>query len=143
MMNSQSWKGSLKLLTKCKARFVSPLSVILGDPEIGEDTWIGHFTVLDGSNGLKIGRGVSIASGVHIYTHSTHLLTALGKPKLTGPVIIGDHVAIGANSVVHYGCVIGNRSVVGSLSMLKPNTMVPDGEFWCGIPAKFKKKVSQ
>ena len=31
-------------------------SVVLGDVTVGEKTWIGPFTVLDGSGGLRIGR---------------------------------------------------------------------------------------
>ena len=40
-------------------------------PTVGEGTWIGAFTVIDGSGGLTIGRGCDISSGVHIYTHSS------------------------------------------------------------------------
>ena len=44
---------------------------IIGEPAIGEGTWIGAFTVIDGSGGLTIGSGCDISSGVHIYTHSS------------------------------------------------------------------------
>ena len=40
-------------------------------PTVGEGTWIGAFTVIDGSGGLTIGKGCDISSGVHIYTHSS------------------------------------------------------------------------
>ena len=113
---------------RIKARYVSPFCVILhknGEyPEIGEGTWIGHFTVIDGSQGLKIGKNCSIASGVHIYTHSTHELVTRGKKKLTGSVKIGDNVAIGANAVVHYGSKIGDNVVIRSLSLIKPFSVV-------------------
>ena len=107
-----------------KARFTAPTAVILGDPEIGEGTWIGHFCVLDGSQGLVIGRNCSIASGVHIYTHSTHELTTEGKPKLVGPVVIGDNVAIGANSVILHGCEIGDNVVILALTLLRSWTKI-------------------
>lgn len=117
---------------KIKARYVSPFCIILHQngvyPEIGEGTWIGHFTVIDGSQGLKIGKNCSIASGVHIYTHSTHECTAYGKDKLVGRVEIEDNVAIGANSVIHYGCKIGNNVVIKALTNLKPNTKVKKPE---------------
>lgn len=123
-----------------KARYISPTCVILhkkGDwPCIGEGTWIGHFTVLDGSQGLEIGRNCSIASGVHIYTHSTHELVTRGGEKLKGNVHIGDNVAIGANAVIHYGCRIESNSCIQALSMLKPNTVVKMGEVWGGNPAR-------
>lgn len=103
---------------------------MLGSPEVGEGTWIGHFTVLDGSQGLKIGRNCSIASGVHIYTHSTHRLVARGKEKLVGSVTIGDNVVIGANSVVHYGCRIGDNVIIHALTNVKPRTIIEKGEVY-------------
>jgi len=107
-----------------KARFTAPSCVIIGNPEIGEGSWIGHFTVLDAQAGLKIGKNCSIASGVHIYTHSTHKLTTEGKPKILAPVEIGDNVAIGANSVIMYGCKIGDGVCIPALTLLKPYTEI-------------------
>ena len=49
----------------------NPHCWITGEPEIGEKTWIGAFTLIDGLGGLKIGRGCDISSGVQILTHST------------------------------------------------------------------------
>ncbi|MCX8081230.1 MAG: acyltransferase, partial [Bacteroidia bacterium] len=62
-----------------KARFLNfgkntsvyDLCIVIGDVEVGENTWIGPFTILDGSGGLKIGSNCSISAGVHIYTHDT------------------------------------------------------------------------
>ena len=125
-----------------KARFIAESAIILGEPEIGEGTWIGHFTVLDGSHGLKIGKNCSIASGVHIYTHTTHLQTVKVGPKLVGKVEIGDNVAIGANSVIHFGVSIGNNSLIHALSMVNPNTKIPSHEAWGGIPAEQIKPSS-
>jgi len=123
-----------------KARYISPSTVILYQngiyPRIGKGTWIGHFTILDGSQGLVIGKNCSIASGSHIYTHSTHELVAKGGEKLVGKVKIGDNVVIGANSIIHYGCTIEDNAIIGALSMLKPNTHVKKGETWVGIPAR-------
>ena len=48
-----------------------PLAWVVGDPEIGEGTWIGAFRVVDGSGGLRIGRGCDVGRGAQIYTHST------------------------------------------------------------------------
>ena len=105
-----------------QARFTSSSAVIIGNPTIGEGTWIGHFTVIDGSEGLTIGKNCSIASGVHIYTHSTHKLTSEGGKRITGKVAIGDNVTIGANSVIHHGCIIGDNVVIPSLTKLRPYT---------------------
>src|SRR5215207_7428676 len=53
-------------------------SLVLGDVQVGEQTWIGPFTVLDGSGGLKIGSHCSISAGVQIYTHDTVLWAISG-----------------------------------------------------------------
>jgi len=114
---------------RIQARFISDTCVILPDkegnfPSIGEGTWIGHFTVLDGSQGLTIGKNCSIASGAHIYSHSTHAKVAKGEEKRVGAVTIGDNVAIGANAVVLYGCHIHSNAIVKALELVKPFTEV-------------------
>lgn len=44
-------------------------SLVLGDVKVGENSWIGPNTVLDGSGGLEIGSNCSISAGVQIYSH--------------------------------------------------------------------------
>jgi UDP-3-O-[3-hydroxymyristoyl] glucosamine N-acyltransferase len=110
--------------SKNKAHFIAPSAIILGNPDIGENTWIGHFTVLDASQGLVIGKNCSIASGVHIYTHSTHELVTESKEKLVGSVKIGDNVAIGANSVIMYDVSIGDNVCIPALTVIKPHTRI-------------------
>lgn len=46
-------------------------ALVLGDVQVGENTWIGPFTLLDGTGGLSIGSFCSISAGVQIYTHDT------------------------------------------------------------------------
>ena len=46
-------------------------SYVFGDVKVGHHTWIGPFTMLDGSGGLMIGSYCSISTGVQIYTHET------------------------------------------------------------------------
>mgnify|MGYP003351887026 FL=1 len=54
-------------------------SFIFGDVKVGFETWIGPFTLLDGSGGgLTIGDHCSISAGVHIYTHDTVLWAVSG-----------------------------------------------------------------
>ena len=111
-----------------KARFVADNAVIIGSPEIGEGTWVGYFVLLDASHGLKIGKNCSIASGVHIYTHSTHKAVTEKGPYLEAPVTIGDRVAIGANAVIMYGCIIESGTVIPALTLVKPYTRIGKNE---------------
>lgn len=90
---------------------------IVGEPAIGVGTWIGAFTVIDGSGGLTIGEGCDIASGVHIYTHSSALRCVSGReyPDVDrSPVTIGNRVFIGANAVINMGVTIGDEAIIAA-----------------------------
>ncbi len=120
----------------------NPHAWVLGDPEIGEGTWIGAFTLIDGSGGLRIGRGCDISSGVHIYTHSSARRCVSGRahPHVDrAPVTIGDHVFIGANAVVTMGVGIGDHAVVGAGAVVTRD--VPALTVVTGVPARPTARV--
>lgn len=96
------------------------LSYVYGDVTVGEHTWIGPFTLLDGSGGLRIGSHCDISAGVHIYTHDTvrRVLTAGVAEVERSPVTIGDCCHIGSQSVIARGVTIGDHSVIGGGSFV-------------------------
>jgi acetyltransferase-like isoleucine patch superfamily enzyme len=85
----------------------NPHCWIRGRPEIGEGTWIGAFTLIDGSGGLEIGRGCDISSGAQILSHST-VRRCLTERKYAHidfrRTTIEDCVFIGTNAVILMGC---------------------------------------
>lgn len=110
---------------------------VVGEPVVGEGTWIGAFTVIDASGGLTIGRGCDISSGVHIYTHSSAKRCVSGRRFAEverRPVTIGDHVFIGANAVVNMGVTIGDEAVVGAGAVVTSD--VPARAIVAGVPAR-------
>ena len=123
---------------------------IVGEPEIGEGTWIGAFTVIDGLGGLKIGKNCDISCGVHIYTHST-VKRCVSDKKFNedgsinrdiiekAPVNIGNNTFIGANAVVLMGVNIGECCVVGAGAVVTKD--IPDFTVVAGVPAKLVGKV--
>src|SRR3954470_2340433 len=111
--------------------------LILGEVTVGKNTWIGPNVILDGSGGeLVIGDHCSISAGVQIYTHNTvEWSTSLGeKPVAKAPTWIGNGVYLGSNSVVAMGVTIGDRAVIGALSLV--NTDIPAGAKAWGTPAR-------
>jgi acetyltransferase-like isoleucine patch superfamily enzyme len=112
-------------------------ALIVGNPTIGAGTWIGPFTVIDGSGGLTIGDGVDVSAGVQIYSHSSAKRCVSGRryevvDRL--PTIIGNNVFIGANSVVLMGVIIGEGAVIAAGSVVTTN--VDKYSIVAGVPAK-------
>jgi acetyltransferase-like isoleucine patch superfamily enzyme len=113
------------------------LAWIVGEPSIGAGTWIGAFTLIDGSGGLSIGEGCDISSGVHIYTHSSAMRCVSGRRYDTvdrAPVAIGDRVFIGANAVVNMGVTIGDECIIGAGAVVTGD--VPTRTVVVGVPAR-------
>jgi acetyltransferase-like isoleucine patch superfamily enzyme len=110
--------------------------LIIGDVEVGENSWIGPNVVLDGSGGLRIGSYVSISAGCQIYSHHTvKWSTSLGKDEIDRATTrVGDGVYIGPNSIVEMGVSIGDQSVIGAMSFV--NRDIPPGSRAFGIPAQ-------
>jgi len=127
-----------------KARFlgfgentsVYDLCYVFGDVKVGENTWIGPFTILDGSGGLVIGNNCSISAGVHIYTHdSVKWAQDSGRePYVYEKTVIGNNCYLGPNVVISKGVTLGDGCIVGANSFVNrswgPNSKI------AGNPAK-------
>ena len=111
-------------------------SYVFGDVKVGVNTWIGQFTIIEGTGGLTIGDYCTISSAVHIYTHDNikKTLTRGKHPLEFGPVRIGDGVYIGPQSIIAKGVTIGNYSVIASNSFVKSD--FPPNSIVAGNPAK-------
>lgn len=116
-------------------------SYVYGDVRVGRNTWIGPFTILDGSGHLEIGDYCSISCGVQIYTHDTvEWAISGGKAKYSyAPVSIGDCCYIGSLTVISKGVTIGDHSVVGAGSFV--NKSLPSNSVAFGTPAKVVGRV--
>lgn len=111
-------------------------SSVFGDVRVGEQTWVGPNTLLDGSGGaLTIGAFCAISSGVHLYTHDTVAWALSGgtAPFKTGATVIGDRVYIGSQCVIAAGVSIGDQCVIGANSFV--NRDVPPRTIVGGSPA--------
>ena len=112
-------------------------SVVLGDVDIGDNVWVGPYTLLDGANAkLSIGNYVSIDAGVMIYTHDTtkKFLSGGKEPVETGPVTIGNCCVIGTMAMISCNVTIGNHCVVGAHTLVKND--IPDYSIVAGVPGK-------
>jgi len=119
-----------------KGSSVYDSSYVYGDVQVGNNTWIGPFTLLDGSGGLIIGDNCSISAGVQIYTHdSVEWALSGGSDELdTAQTVISSRCYIGSNTVIGKGVTIGEGCVVGAMSLVLTD-IPPHSKAW-GTPAK-------
>jgi acetyltransferase-like isoleucine patch superfamily enzyme len=111
-------------------------SYVFGEVKVGKNTWVGPFTIIDGSGKLEIGDHCTISAGVHIYTHDNvaQTLTAGKSPIERETVVIGDYTYIGPNAIIKKGITIGNYCVIGANSFI--NKSIPDNSVAVGSPIK-------
>jgi len=118
------------------------LSYVYGRVRVGKNTWIGPFTILDGSGGLEIGDNCSISSGVQVYSHDTvKWAVSGGKAKYEyKKTKIGDCCFVGPQSVILRGVAIGSHSIIAASSFV--NKDIPPFSIAAGAPVKIIGKVA-
>jgi len=105
---------------------------------IGDHTWIGAQCFLNSAGGLQIGRAVGIGPKVTILT-SQHNKYDRSLPVYFSQiefseVILGDGCDIGAGAIILPGTKIGEGAIIGAGAVVT-NT-VPAYEIWAGVPAR-------
>lgn len=103
--------------------------------KVGKDFGRLNGVILDPSHCwlIEIGDHVTMAPRVHILCHDASTKDFLNYTKI-GRVTIGDHVFIGAESVVLPGVTIGSNVVIGANSTVTHD--IPDNSVAVGSPAR-------
>jgi len=116
-----------------------------GKIEIGDHTGASS-VVISSRSGVRIGRHVNIGGNVRIFDHDFHALDAEVRrsPRdaaecATRPIVIGDDVFIGTNSIILKGITIGDRAIIGAGSVVTKN--VPADCIAAGNPARIVRKA--
>ncbi|MFN9824502.1 MAG: acyltransferase [Planctomyces sp.] len=124
----------------------NPHCWITGSPEIGEGTWIGAFTLIDGMGGLRIGRGCDISSGVQILSHST-VRRCVSERQYSSidyaATVVEDHVFIGSGAIILMGARIGHHSVIAAGAVVAEGFVIPPWSLVAGVPAVVKRCIER
>ncbi len=126
------------------ANSYNPHCWIIGEPEIGEGTWIGAFTLIDGQGGLTIGRGVNISCHASILTHSTvrRCVTERKYNRVDRQAtVIEDYVFVGEHATILMGCRIGHHSIIAAGAVVLENTVIPPYSLIVGVPARIVRSI--
>jgi non-ribosomal peptide synthetase-like protein len=97
---------------------------------IGRDVHINSTAIADPSM-IQFGDGVTIGGSASIMAHY-----AQGGYLIIAPVRIGAGATIGLRAIVMGGVEVGEKAKVLAGSFVLPNTRIPAGETWAGIPAR-------
>jgi len=110
-----------------------PLVWINGDPQLGDDLYIGFFSVINAKDSnVVVGDGCDIAPFTSINCADSHR-KCLGLTETVDrePIHLENDVFVGTQSVVKPGAHIGHHSVVGADEVVSgdvpPCSLVVDG----------------
>ena len=108
--------------------------------EIGKNTGLGSYIILNAGHGLSIGSHCVFASFIYINTsdHNFKKGQLIREQGFSGsPVKIGDDVLIGGHVFIKKGVSIGSGSVIGAGSIVTKD--IPENKIVFGNPAKIYK----
>lgn len=129
--------------------FTAPTSVVLGNVTMAAGASVWYHAVLRGDCEF-----ISVGAGSNIQDNSTV------HADIGFPAVIGDHVTVGHNAVLH-GCVIednvlvgmgstvlngarvGAGSIVAANALVPQGMQVPPGSLVAGVPAKVRRELTQ
>jgi len=98
--------------------------------KIGRNVTINSTAIADPSL-IEIEDGATIGGSASVLAHY-----AQGGYLVIAPVKIGAGATIGLRAVIMGGVEVGAKAKVLASSFVLPNTKIPDGETWAGIPAQ-------
>ena len=136
--NNKVKSNSIGLIQPCVFNINTPESRII----IGDNVGISGSTIC-AAQSVTIGDNVLIGSGCLITDNDAHPLdwqdrrANKNENTLHAPVVIGNDVFIGARSIILKGVTIGDRSVIGSGSVVVKD--VPADTIVAGNPARIIK----
>ena len=122
----------LKFAEKSGVNFKGKVFVY-GGIEWGSEPWI-----------ITLGDNVHITDGVKFITHDGGTLLFrkyVPDLEITKPIIVGNDVYFGTESIIMPGVTIGNKVVIGAGSIVTKD--IPDNSVVVGVPARIIKTTDE
>ncbi len=128
--------------------FVHPQAAVTGNVIIGANCYIGPGAALRGDWGqiiLEAGCNVQENCTLHMFPGVTVLLKEgahIGHGAIIHGATIGRNCLVGMNAVIMDRVELGDECVVGALTFIKADEIIPARSVIVGNPAKIVKQVS-
>ena len=129
--------------------FIHPTAVVIGNVIIGKKVYIGPNAVLRGDWGMiQIDDGCNVQENcvIHMFPGTTvHLKSNahVGHGAVIHGATLHENCLIGMNSVIMDDSEIGQNAIVGALSFVQANEIIPPHSLAVGNPAKIVKTLSK
>lgn len=139
-MDKSEFQKLFSELTNIKENRFHPLVWINGEPEIGENVYIGGMSEVNAKGAkVTIGNNCDIASFVTINCADTHKkCIELSEKAECRDIVIENNVFIGSHSVIKGGAYIGHHSVVAAGTMVE-GVSIPPYSLIHGNPMQIKE----
>ena len=131
-----------------QSSFIHPLASVTGNVIIGKDVYIGPGAAIRGDWGqiiIEDGCNVQENCTIHMFPGVTVILKAgahIGHGAIIHGASIGKNCLVGMNAVIMDNVHLGNECIVGVLSFVKANEIIPSRSLLAGNPAKIIKTVT-
>ena len=113
--------------------------------EIGSNCSINHGVLIQGRHKVIIGNNVTLSPYVMLLDAGLDTKAVLGgesnKDHYSAPIVLEDHVWVGAGAIILAGVKIGRKSIVAAGSVVTKD--MPSKSLIAGIPAKVVRKSSE
>lgn len=140
------FKGFIPVIHE--SAYIHPRAYVIGNVTIGKDVYIGPGAAIRGDWGeivIKDGSNVQENCTIHMFPGTTVMLeesSHIGHGAIIHGAHIGFNCMIGMNSVIMDRVEIGDESIIGAMSFLKADMIIPKRSLVVGNPAKIIKTVS-
>lgn len=134
-------KINISELIKMPANPFHPLVYIGGEPEFGQNVYIGMFSEVNAKGArIKIGDNCDIASFVSLNVADSHKRTVGLAPEIKRKdIVLEDNVFIGSHCFIGGGVSIGHHSVVAAGTVITKPCVIPPYSLVVGNPFAVKE----
>ncbi len=128
--------------------FIHQTAAVIGNVHIGQNVYVGPGAAIRGDWGeIIIEDGCNIQENcvIHMFPGVSIRLSEaahIGHGAIVHGANIGRNCLVGMNAVLMDNVELGEESIVGALSFIKADTMIPPRSLVVGNPAKIIKEVS-
>lgn len=146
MKNIYSFKGFIPVIHK--SAYIHPQATVIGNVIIGKNVYIGPSAVIRGDwGGIVIEDGCNIQETcvIHVFPGKSIILKKnahIGHGAIVHGANIGENVLVGMNAVIMDKAEVGDGSIIGALTLIPSEMIIPPRSVVVGNPAHIIKQVS-